>query len=42
MDEDEWEKWFKNFKELATKELGFKVGEIELGEVGKELEYIKK
>ena len=42
MDEEEWEIWLRKFKDLATKELGFKVGEIELGEVGRELEYTNK
>jgi hypothetical protein len=33
MDTAEWTDWVKAIKEIATKELGYKVGEIELGEV---------
>lgn len=33
IEDDEWEDWKKQFKQIATKKLGFKVGEIELGEV---------
>ncbi|HEY8917713.1 MAG TPA: hypothetical protein VIM87_14815 [Chitinophaga sp.] len=33
MDTEEWDIWVKAIKEIATKELGYKVGEIELGEV---------
>lgn len=33
MNDDEWVNWKKQIKEIATKKLGFKVGEIELGEV---------
>ncbi len=33
MDTKEWEVWVKSIKEIATRELGYKVGEIELGEV---------
>ncbi|KAA2241509.1 hypothetical protein F0L74_16570 [Chitinophaga agrisoli] len=33
MDTDEWINWVKEIKEIATRELGYKVGEIELGEV---------
>jgi len=33
MDPDEWINWAKEIKEIATRELGYKVGEIELGEV---------
>lgn len=33
MDTDEWTTWVKEIKDIATRELGFKVGEIELGEV---------
>lgn len=33
MDLDEWTIWAKEIKSIATSELGFKVGEIELGEV---------
>jgi hypothetical protein len=40
MDEDEWSNWISDFKALATRELGFKVGEIELGEVGNEIEWL--
>jgi hypothetical protein len=34
LEKEEWEVWKKAIKEAATKVLGFKVGEIELGEVG--------
>ncbi len=40
IDEQEWETWLKKVKEIATKTLGFKVGEIELGEVGYEIEWL--
>jgi hypothetical protein len=33
MPDEEWEKWVIAIKEIATRELGYKVGEIELGEV---------
>lgn len=33
MDMEEWVVWAKKIKHIATRELGFKVGEIELGEV---------
>jgi hypothetical protein len=33
MEDDEWEVWVKEIKSIATKVLGYKVGEIELGEV---------
>lgn len=33
MDDKEWAIWVKKIKEIATRELGYKVGEIELGEV---------
>lgn len=33
IDSDEWATWVKRLKEIATRELGYKVGEIELGEV---------
>jgi hypothetical protein len=33
MDEEEWDIWVKKIKEIATQVLGFKVGEVELGEV---------
>ena len=33
MENEEWEAWKKAIKEIATEELGYKVGEIELGEV---------
>ena len=39
IDELEWEEWMKEIKVKATKVLGFKVGEIELGEVGNEIEW---
>lgn len=33
IDKDEWESWLKKIKSIATETLGFKVGELELGEV---------
>lgn len=33
MDDTEWQLWVKEIKRIATKELGYKVGDIELGEV---------
>ncbi len=33
MEDDEWNVWVKEIKSIATRELGYKVGEIELGEV---------
>ncbi|WP_160713451.1 hypothetical protein [Chitinophaga solisilvae] len=33
MDTNEWDIWVQKIKEVATRELGYKVGEIELGEV---------
>lgn len=41
MIEDEWINWINNFKKLGEEILGFKIGEIELGEVGHEPEWIK-
>ena len=41
LDREEWEAWLSQFKELATVELGFHVGEIELGEVGYEIEWLE-
>ncbi len=38
IDEEEWECWLKTIKAIATEKLGFKVGELELGEVGYEVE----
>jgi len=34
IDADDWQIWVREIKEIATRELGYKVGEIELGEVG--------
>ncbi len=42
MDKGEWMDWKSQFKKIATEVLGFKVGEIEEGEVGNEIEWIKK
>ncbi|WP_160114741.1 hypothetical protein [Aquimarina sp. AU474] len=42
MNEEEWLLWKAKFKKIATETLGFKVGEIEEGEVGYEIEWIKK
>lgn len=33
MEESEWQLWCATIKKIATKELGYKVGEIENGEV---------
>lgn len=33
MNDDEWQLWKKKIKDISTSVLGFKVGEIELGEV---------
>jgi len=33
MEDEEWDNWRKKIKRIATEKLGFKVGEIELGEV---------
>lgn len=33
MEDEEWEIWKKTIKQIATQKLGFKIGEIELGEV---------
>ncbi|WP_338814885.1 hypothetical protein V9L05_06745 [Bernardetia sp. Wsw4-3y2] len=33
MKDDEWKQWKLKIKKIATQKLGFKVGEIELGEV---------
>jgi hypothetical protein len=33
MEDKEWEQWKKSIKAIASRKLGFKVGEIELGEV---------
>jgi hypothetical protein len=33
MSDVEWERWKKQIKEIASQKLGFKIGEIELGEV---------
>jgi len=40
MDLDEWLSWKNDFKKIATEILGFKVGEIEEGEVGHEIEWL--
>ncbi len=39
---NEWMEWKTEFKKIATEILGFKVGEIEEGEVNHEIEWIKK
>jgi len=41
IDEEKWNSWISIFKKKATEILGFKVGEIEMGEVGYEIEWIK-
>lgn len=33
MEDDEWERWLSEIKQLATSILGYKIGEIEKGEV---------
>jgi hypothetical protein len=33
MEDDEWKIWKQQIKDIGTKVLGYKVGEIELGEV---------
>lgn len=33
MDDEEWLKWVVNIKRIASNILGYKVGEVELGEV---------
>ncbi len=33
MEDEEWENWKKQIKAIVTEKLGFKIGEIELGEV---------
>lgn len=40
MEKEEWEAWIANFKCIAQKILGYRIGEIELGEVGIEPEWI--
>ena len=40
IDSDEWESWLEKIKKIATDQLGFKVGEIELGEVGYQIEWL--
>lgn len=40
MEEDEWENWKARIKKVATSILGFKVGELEEGEVDDEIEWI--
>lgn len=34
MEDEEWNQWLLNLKKVATKYLGTKIGEIELGEIG--------
>ena len=41
MEFNEWIEWKTEFKKIATEILGFKVGEIEEGEVSYEIEWIK-
>ena len=38
MEDEEWEAWKAKIKTIAIKTLGFKVGEIEEGEVGHNIE----
>jgi hypothetical protein len=42
MELDEWIEWKLEIKKIATEILEFKVGEIEEGEVGHEIEWINK
>ncbi len=39
MEQEEWERWLADFKSIATEILGFKVGEIENGEVDYDVEW---
>ncbi len=41
MDANKWEEWITDFKKQATIILGFKVGDIEVGEVGYDIEWIR-
>ena len=41
IDEAEWEAWLTKFKKLATERLRFRVGELELGEVDYEIEWLE-
>ena len=40
MDAEEWKEWIFEFKQKATQILGFKVGEIETGEVSHTIEWL--
>ena len=40
MEDEEWETWKAKIKTIATKTLGFKVGEIEEGDVGHNIEWL--
>ncbi|WP_442483846.1 hypothetical protein [Aeoliella sp. SH292] len=40
IDVEEWENWLAAIKTLATSRLGFRVGELELGEVGYDIEWL--
>ncbi|MFK7783535.1 MAG: hypothetical protein AB8B56_00390 [Crocinitomicaceae bacterium] len=40
MNDDEWKVWLSKLKEIATEILGYKIGEIELGEVGHDFIWI--
>ena len=42
MEDDEWNEWLNRFKEVATDILGYKIGEIETGEVDHGFIWIKK
>lgn len=42
MEEEEWKIWLNDLKVLATSLLGYKIGEIETGEVGHEFVWIEK
>ncbi|HRD79548.1 MAG TPA: DUF4291 family protein [Saprospiraceae bacterium] len=40
MEDEEWHIWIQNIKEISTQILGYKIGEIETGEVGHNYEWI--
>lgn len=41
IDESEWEAWLALFKKIASSRLKFRVGEIESGEVGYDIEWLE-
>jgi hypothetical protein len=42
MEDDEWNDWISRFKQIATDILGYKIGEIETGEVTHEPEWVNE